>query len=248
MLITTDAFVLFGRKFRDTSKIISFYTADDGMITCIAKGARLPKNKFGSSLEPLSLSLITYYKKSTRDIYLLSKSETLTSFKNIMNSYDKLNIGLAILESISQTQLNYEPNPAIFNLLKQSLQMLDSSKANYYNYFYKFQLELYKIIGYSISFSYFDLNEITKTNKFGFELESGEFVGKTNNPRHFGLNRDSADYLKRIDESAFEILYSIDVNYRSIKSINAMLMKYLSYHLDKGISFKTLSNYLITNI
>ena len=133
MRVTTKAFVLYGRKFRDSSKIISFYTEDDGMITCIAKGARLPKNKFGSSLEPLNLSLITYYKKTTNDIYLLSKSETVSSLNKIMSSYDKLNIGLAILESISQTQLKYEPNILIFNLLKYSLEHLEDSKTNFYN-------------------------------------------------------------------------------------------------------------------
>jgi DNA repair protein RecO (recombination protein O) len=246
MLITTEAFVLYGRKFRDSSKIISFYTADDGMITCIAKGARLPKNKFGSSLEPLNLSLITYYKKTTTDIYLLAKSETITTLKNIMNSYDKLNIGLAILESVSQSQLNYEPNISIFNLLQHSLEKLNDSENNFYNYFYKSQLELFKIIGYSISFSYFDLNSITKNGKYGLDIESGEFTEEMNNSRLFNLNAKSAGYLKRINETAFDALTSVHIEFENIKQINAMLAKYMSYHLDKRIAYKTLSNYLIT--
>ena len=53
VLTTTDAIVLKAMKYRDTSRIVTFYTRAFGKLRAIAKGARGPKNKFGSALEPL---------------------------------------------------------------------------------------------------------------------------------------------------------------------------------------------------
>ncbi len=240
MIVTTEAFVLHGRKFRDTSKIISFYTREDGMITCIAKGARKANNKFGSSLEPLSYSQISYYKKSTSDMFLLSKSETLEAMNGIVNSYERLNIGLALLESLSLTQIQHEPNDEIFSLIKEVLSALNVAEENFYNFFVKFQLELCKIIGYSISFSYFDLDKKSKDEQYKLEFQTGEFAQGRSANGGFALNAILAEYLNRVNASSIETLTSIQFDDSGIKTLNTMFAMYIGYHLDKKIRFKTL--------
>ena len=247
MLVSTEAITIKSRKFRDTSKIVSFYTAEDGMITCIAKGARLPKNKFGSSLEPLNLSLITYYKKPNTDLFLLSKSEIIQSMNEILNSYDKLNIGLSILESVAHTQINLEPNKQIFNLLKRTLSELNLAEKNFYNFFYKFQLELSKIIGYSISFSYFDFNKIKNNDRYGFDVEKGEFINSNNRPNVFSIVGHALVFIKLLNDASLERLSEIDTDYSAVKTINSLFIKYYNYHLGKRIVFNTLSNYTVNN-
>ena len=77
MLVTTEAIVLRSRKQGDTSKIVSLYTRDYGFVDVIAKGAREMKSKFGSALEPFTLSKVTFYKKEGRDLYLLANAEVI---------------------------------------------------------------------------------------------------------------------------------------------------------------------------
>jgi DNA repair protein RecO len=213
------------------------------MISCIAKGARMPKNKFGSSLQPLSFSQISYYKKPTSDLFLLSKSETIEAMNGIINSYEKLNIGLAVLESLSLTQIQHEPNEEIFFLIKDVLTALNKADENFYNYFVKFQLDLYKIIGYSISFSYFDLDKTIKSDFYKLEFHTGEFgEGRLSNGG-FTLNAKTAGYLKQINATPVDALSSVWLDNSLVKAMNTMFAMYIGYHLDKKIKFKTLEFY-----
>ena len=86
MIVSTESVVLNSRKFGDTSKIVTFYTKEGGLIKAVAKGSRASKNKFGSSLEPLSHSFISYYEKPEKDLFLLSKAETINPFRKITDS------------------------------------------------------------------------------------------------------------------------------------------------------------------
>jgi DNA repair protein RecO (recombination protein O) len=59
----TEAIILRTFHFGEQDKIVGFFSRDRGVIKGIAKGARKFGNRFGSSLEPLSLVKIYYYEK-----------------------------------------------------------------------------------------------------------------------------------------------------------------------------------------
>ena len=59
----TEAIVLKSMKYRETSKIVTFYTKQFGKITGLVKSARSAKNKFGSSLNLFSHIELVIYKK-----------------------------------------------------------------------------------------------------------------------------------------------------------------------------------------
>jgi len=243
MIVSTEAIVIRARKYGDSSKLVSFYTLEDGLITCIAKGSRLPKNKFGSSLEPLTLSFISFYKKSTTDLYLLSKSETVESHSKLSKDIDKINIGLAILEALTITQIQHDENSDIFNLMKDCLSELNEANHNFYNFFLKYLLELFGIIGFSLNLSllnYKDTDEAGRT-KYLFDIESGEIINNANGSLTFTLSKKAADYLKVVNDTNLKLLKELIVPDEVIKTINAFVSMYLSYHLDKKIYFKTLN-------
>ena len=71
MIVKTDAIVLKSMRFRETSKIVTFYTRRYGKIAAVAKGARETKNKFGAALEPMTGVNLVFYKKEQRDLQLV---------------------------------------------------------------------------------------------------------------------------------------------------------------------------------
>ena len=236
MLETTEAIILHSRKFGDTSKIISIYTKDDGLISVIAKGSRLPKNKFGSSIEPLSHSQITYYKKSERDLFLLSKSELIKNFKHIFDSSEKLCVSLAILESITLTQHNHEANEMIFHLLVMYLWGINECEANEYNYFLKFQIELAKLTGFE-----FDFNRAAygQGDEYIYlSIETGEFTSISNKKDSYRLKGELAAYLYKVNNCSLKNLEEIKAPKNNIKEINSMLSRYFAFHLDKYFHYK----------
>lgn len=242
MIVDSEAFVLHSRKFGDTSKIISFYTKSDGIITTIAKGARLPKNKFGSALEPLTLSEISFYKKNNTDLHLLSNAELIKSFKEVMISYNKLLIGLSLMETISQTQPKNQASSHIFGLINSYLEQLNICKKNEYNLFAKFQLDIAQMIGYEIDFSQSNIGQ-TNNSPLAFQLDSGEFS------KQFGfsslkINSDTAIYLKTLNSNPLQDIEKIETPINIMQSVNKLFSKYFSYHLDKKITYKSFDTQL----
>ena len=241
MIATTEAIVLHTRKYGDTSKIISMYTLDDGLISVIAKGSRLPKNKFGSSIESLSHSQISYYKKPSRDLYLLSKSELIKNFRFIFDSSEKLNAALGILESISLTQTNHEANDGIFKLLVLFLNALNECDHNEYNYFLKFQFELARLTGFELDFSFLTYEK--EMEFIFFSITAGEFCYNPPDNNYLRVPGPIAVYMSDVNKSSISELNSLNSDKNNIKVINSMLCRYFSFHLDKYFHYKTFDTY-----
>lgn len=152
MLTKTDAIVLKSMKFRDTSKIVTFYTRRYGKLKGIAKGARQVKSKFGAALEPITNVSLVLYKKEHRDLQLISQCDTIKAYKKIHSEFDRMTVGLAILELIHQLAHDEEENLALYSLLVETLDELESASKNILNLFYAFELRLAGLFGFAPTF------------------------------------------------------------------------------------------------
>ncbi len=151
MIVTTEAIILQSRKFSDSSKIVSAFTEQFGKVSLLAKGARSPKSKFGGSLEQLGHCAVTFYKKPNRDLYILSKAETVVARRRLSESYERLTAGLAIAEAIETSQEHEETNPALFRLMVGALDALAAADANEFSVVVAFQLRLAELMGFALS-------------------------------------------------------------------------------------------------
>ena len=152
MLVKTEAIILKSMKYRDTSKIITFYTKEFGKLRGIAKGARLLKNKFGSAFEPMSHSMLLIYKKDHRDLHLISQCDTINAFKNLTEDLDRMTTALAVLELVDQIIREEERNPALFSLLIDTMSMLNDCTKNYLTYLQAFRIRFAALFGYTPNF------------------------------------------------------------------------------------------------
>lgn len=84
----TEAIILRTFNFGEQDKIVGFFSRDKGVIRGVAKGARKFGNRFGSSLEPLSLVKIYYYEKERKDLVTISDCDLIESFFDIQNDPD----------------------------------------------------------------------------------------------------------------------------------------------------------------
>ena len=82
-LHTSEAIVLKTHNLAEQDKIVVLFTKDKGIIRGVAKGARKFINRFGGSLEPLSLIRVNYYEKETRELVVIKSCELLESFFEI---------------------------------------------------------------------------------------------------------------------------------------------------------------------
>lgn len=152
MIVKTEAIVLKSKKYKETSKLVTFYTKRYGKINGIIKGARQFKNKFGSSLEPLSYVMIVFYKKESTQLHLVTQCDSLKAFKSISKDLDKLESALKIIELVYKVMHDEEENEKLFNLLNQTLFAIENNSRNFTNIFFLFEIKLGEILGYRYNF------------------------------------------------------------------------------------------------
>ena len=148
MITRTDAVVLKSMKYRDSSKIVTFYSRRYGKVKGIAKGARQMKSKFGAALEPLSAVSLILYKKDQRELQLISQCDTLKTYKKIHTELDRMAVGLSIIELLNQLTHDEEGNDALYTLLVQSLDELERAQKHFMNFFLAFELRCASVMGF----------------------------------------------------------------------------------------------------
>jgi hypothetical protein len=151
LLVKTEAILLKGTNYRETSKIITFYTRSHGKIRGIAKGVRSTKTKWGGALQSMAYLNLFFYFKENKDLFLVSNAEHITSFHSIYNDYEKMQAGYGIIELVNRTTADNQQNEDIFNLLKNSLELLENATKNYVNVLLYFEFKLCSLLGFQIN-------------------------------------------------------------------------------------------------
>ena len=150
--VTTEAVVLKSMKYRETSRIVTFYTRGFGKLKAIAKGARQPKNKFGASLEPMSYVVLVVYRKDHRDIQLISQCDRVGSFRRLYEDFDKIAVGMAVVELVDKVSHGEEKNERLFRLLTGALSAIDRATKKPWYVLYGFEIDLAGVLGFQPNF------------------------------------------------------------------------------------------------
>jgi len=149
MIVKTEAIVLKSMRFRETSRIVTFYTRRYGKLAAIAKGARNLKSKFGASLEPMTGVSLVLYKKESRDLQLVSQCDIIRPYKKIHSEIERMAPAMSVLELLHQLTHDEEEHPALFGLLEQTLDALEAAVRNFENFVYAFQLRMSALFGFA---------------------------------------------------------------------------------------------------
>jgi len=249
-LVKTEVIVLRSMKYRDTSKIVTFYSKEYGKLKGIAKGARTSKNKFGSALEPFSHSMLLIYKKDHRDLHLISQCDSIDSFRNLTEDLDRMTAALSVLELTDQVTHHEERAPALFSLLVETLNVLNISTKNYETYLKAFQLRLAALFGYAPNFEV--CGECGKSVLHGdgdrqvaFQIVRGAvycntccapndsvILGSDQNNGFTALSVQGLQIVRRLVNTQLSSLSTLEFDTRIGNEINELLRLYLRYHFD----------------
>lgn len=135
MLKRTEGVVLKTIPFGEADLIVTYLTSDFGLLKLFAKSPRKIKSRFGSSLEPLTHSKISFWGKEDANLPRLTQSDIIHTFHKIR---DTLSCYLKISEIVELT-LHFLPerdiNKKIYSLIlhtlhtfEKNLPLLPSSK------------------------------------------------------------------------------------------------------------------------
>ena len=113
----SDSFILQTYPFRESDLVVSFFTRDRGKLRGVARRARRPKSSFGSGLERLSRSNVSYFQKENRELVNLDSCEVVQSQFVLASNYES-SVALDYLAEITEQLLPPdETNERYFRLL-----------------------------------------------------------------------------------------------------------------------------------
>lgn len=113
----SEAIVLRTYPLGEGDRLVSFLDRQAGRLRGVARGARLPKSRFGSTLEVLAYIRIWYFERETRELVRISQTELLESFLDVQRDYAAAT-ALALVSEISEAVLGEkEPADAQFRLI-----------------------------------------------------------------------------------------------------------------------------------
>ena len=125
MLKRTEAVVLKTTPFAEADLIVTALTLDFGIIKTFAKSPRKTKSRFGSSLEPLTYSRISFWGREDAELPRLTQSDIIRSFQSIR---DRIGCFFGVMEAAELTLSllpEREPNKNVFDLLIAILSRID---------------------------------------------------------------------------------------------------------------------------
>ena len=239
MIVSGDAIVLNSRKFGNSDKIVSVFSKEHGKVSLLAKGARKSKNKFGSSLDPMSYSEVFYYEKPGRDLFLLSKSDLIKPLRRIHESFDHISAGLSIAESVSQTFEQNFINEELFDILLRSMQTLNDNRNNPFSVFVSFQLSLSGILGFAVNTDDAILPADSEFVYFSIDKGCVSPAGSSTHSRRFRFDRKVFEVLKHMSLIPIEQSPETVCDQLSQKQLYNFFVNYFSFHLEKNFSYKT---------
>ncbi len=120
----TEAIILKTLPFSDQDKLVTFFSRDRGLIRGVAKGARKFGNRFGSSLEPLSVVRVFYYEKERKDLVTISNCDLLDSFFDVQKSPEVAFTTAYFAELIEEFFPSRAGEHKVYRLLRSVLEAL----------------------------------------------------------------------------------------------------------------------------
>ncbi len=238
MIVSTRGIVIRTFNYRETSKIVEIFTESDGLVALIAKGYRKQTKQLGI-LEPLNIVFVSFYKKKSQELHLLSKAETLSSYYKLLNSSEKLFVGLTILNFIKETQVLENPNEPLFRLTENCIVKLKEDKINPLIILVYFLVRLSQDLGLDAieklePWKHKDFKYLT------FNSTNGEFQADFSFEKFPKISRKTVDLFFTIDGFEFENLDKIQIVSLKIQEIINFFAEYLSFYLSKVIKINTL--------
>lgn len=229
--ITENGIVINKRDFGEADRYITVFTENFGKIVFLLKGIRKSKKRELSSVDTLSLSKFTFYKKG--ESYVISNFSGIDSYIEIKSNLENLGIVLYFLALLNDILVENNRKKSLYNITIKTLDYLKNSDDIRQNYI---------LIGYYLYYLIKDEGlrvEMGEGNYFSYEkscflLENEKYSCKISQAEKDIVELFVAGKVKDIIEGTYL--------FEDIEKVVNLFEKYISFHL--GVQLR-LKNYIM---
>lgn len=147
MILKTEAVVLKTFDFRETSKIVVFFSKDYGKIKGLLKGIRKDPRKFGSCVDKFSVNDLVYYAHRHSDLHLISQCDLKEFFLPVRRDIKRSLAAQYLLELVDAMMPAEQENTEVYGLLLDGLKSLEDIR-DVNKLVHIFQIKMLQISGF----------------------------------------------------------------------------------------------------
>lgn len=122
----TEAVVLRGVDFSETSRIVTFLCPDRGKLACMALGARQPKSPMAALLDTFNRLEIIYYWKDGRNVQKLGEASLLDGYPGVKRELAKAVYAAFPLELAYKAAQENEPAYELYEAVASGLEGMEN--------------------------------------------------------------------------------------------------------------------------
>ncbi len=222
-------------EYGETDLIVSFFTADKGVLKGVAKGGRKSRNRFVNCLDLFCLCSLEYDIKQGRDLCFLQSGKLIHSFPGIRNHFSSLSVASYLLELVELLFPSGTADTNAFELFRDSLSAMDRG-SDLVRLRVFFEARAMALGGYAI--------DLTRCCQCGrryagqgtavFNRDKGgisclKCLGESKSAP--GLEPSMVAMLKKMQSVSVEQLSSMDWDARSTEQIRSVLALHMEYRV-----------------
>ncbi len=222
-LIESEAFILNGFRYGESSKIITLYSRNSGKFNAIVKGVRNVKARQSGVYENMNLINVFLNKKDSRSLQVISKAEIICQYNGVKSDLGKLATGYNMLEILNKTSEEYDTSHNAFVLLKNVFDYLERAKTNY---------------GFVLLYFMYRLSVVQGLDFLSY-VSNGTFAKDTG----YKINEEQAEYLRLFRDKEIGEIDNDYVRIEDTKHLNRMIINFYATNYNKFNFLKT-NNFL----
>lgn len=226
MIVNTKGLVIRTVNYSESSVIATIYTSELGIRTYMIKGVRSSKKRKGNIYQPMQFLDLIVSERDNKNMQYIREAKPLFHYKQVPYDIRKTAIGLFLLELISITVKEMEPNEELYAFIQQEFQNLDTVSSSFSDYHLQFMLSFSQLLGF------FPLDNYNEQNNL-FGLQDGLFVSLSDNYPNCISKDESYLFHRFMNEQA------LSFSKAERKQVFDILERYYQFHVAEFRSFKT---------
>ncbi len=229
--INDNGIVINKKDFGEADRYITVFTENFGKVVFLLKGIRKSKKRELSSVDILTLSKFSFYKKS--DNYVVSNFFGIESYMEIKTNLENLGITLYILAILNEILVENNRKKSLYNITIKTLNYLKESENRRKNYI---------LIGYYLYYLIRDEGlKIQMGEGKYFSYEKSIFL--VENERYsYRISQEEKDIVELFVTGKVRNIIEGNYLFEDIEKVVTLFEKYVSFHL--GVHLK-LKNYVM---
>lgn len=233
----SDALVLRGVDFSETSRILTLLSPQRGRLACMAKGARRKNSAFGPVLDTLNRIEAVYLWKDGRQVQTLTEASLLNGFPGIKGDLERSAFAAFPLELAAKVAHENEPSEALYDTLLRGMECLDQWPGDARAHVVWQVFQLMAAAGFAPALDHCARCGGAMEGRLGFSFEGGLTCGRCPADRTLSTEQqqtlrqlnEAEDHCPPVNDSAwlFQLARNyaarqLDADFRSVRVLNEL--------------------------